>query len=180
VQKPLAQSASAEQPDPAIFLQTEFAHSYPPWQSPFDPHEVGQSPVCALHKYGQQCWIPLSRHAPSPLHAFGRSESSPTHAAGPHAVPACKGGFEQSPVPGSQVPTPWHESSAVHSTGLPPTHAPAWQVSVSVQALPSLHPAPSALAGFEHWPVPGLHVPATWHGSLGVQTTELLPVHAPP
>jgi hypothetical protein len=41
--------------------------------------------------------------------------------------------------------------------------APAWQVSDCVQALPSLHEAPSAFAGFEHTPVPVLQVPAEWH-----------------
>jgi hypothetical protein len=40
---------------------------------------------------------------------------------------------------------------------------PAWQVSVWVQALPSLHEVPSVFAGFEHTPVALLHVPAVWH-----------------
>ena len=46
-------------------------------------------------------------------------------------------------------------------TGLLPRHAPAWHVSVCVQALPSVHVVPFGAAGFEHVPVPGLHVPAT-------------------
>jgi hypothetical protein len=41
--------------------------------------------------------------------------------------------------------------------------APAWHASVCVQALPSEQAAPFALFGFEQTPVPGLHVPATWH-----------------
>ena len=41
--------------------------------------------------------------------------------------------------------------------------APDWHVSVCVQASPSLHAVPFAAAGFEHAPVAGLHVPATWH-----------------
>jgi hypothetical protein len=49
------------------------------------------------------------------------------------------------------------------TTGLPPTQLPPWQVSVCVQALPSLHVVPSDAAGFEHAPVAGSHVPATWH-----------------
>src|SRR2546421_257729 len=41
------------------------------------------------------------------------------------------------------------------------------------------HVVPSGAAGFEQAPVPGLHVPATWHWSLAVQVTGLLPVHVP-
>ena len=40
---------------------------------------------------------------------------------------------------------------------------PVWQVSVCVQALPSLQAEPLALAGFEQTPVVVSHVPATWH-----------------
>ena len=36
---------------------------------------------------------------------------------------------------------------------------PLWQVSVCVQALPSLQAEPSDFVGFEHAPVEGLHVP---------------------
>jgi hypothetical protein len=77
------------------------------------------------------------------------------------------------------VPATWHWSLAVQTTGLLPVHVPLWQVSVCVQALPSLHAVPSAAVGFEHTPVVMLHVPATWHWSLAVQTTGLLPVHVP-
>ena len=38
---------------------------------------------------------------------------------------------------------------------------------------------PSAIAGFEQTPVPGVHVPATWHWSWAVQVTGLLPVQVP-
>jgi hypothetical protein len=38
----------------------------------------------------------------------------------------------------------------VQVTGFAPVHDPAWQVSVWVQALPSLHPVPLGLAGFVH------------------------------
>src|SRR5437867_2047535 len=56
-------------------------------------------------------------------------------------------------------------------TGLPPVQTPAWQMSVRVQALPSLHAMPSGFAGFEQVPFEGLHVPAAWHWSIAVQTT---------
>jgi hypothetical protein len=42
-------------------------------------------------------------------------------------------------------------------------HTPAWQVSVCVQALPSLQAVPSAAFGFEQTPVAGLQTPAAWH-----------------
>ncbi len=54
------------------------------------------------------------------------------------AVPFGLLGLVHRPVAGVQVPATWHWSSAAHTTGLPNTQAPAWQVSVCVQALPSL------------------------------------------
>ena len=51
----------------------------------------------------------------------------------------------------------------MQTTGFDPVQIPAWHVSACVQALLSLHAVPFAAAGFEHAPVAGLHVPATWH-----------------
>jgi hypothetical protein len=48
-----------------------------------------------------------------------------------------------------------------------------------VQAFASLHPVPSGAAGFEQFPVAGLHVPARWQALLAVQTTGFVPAHAP-
>ena len=45
--------------------------------------------------------------------------------------------------------------------GLEPEQTPPVQVSVCVQAFPSLQVVPLAAAGFEHTPDDGLHVPAT-------------------
>jgi len=57
---------------------------------------------------------------------------------------------------------------------------PFWQLSVCVQALPSLHPVPFvAFVGAEHCPVDELQVPATWHAAAAGQVTGLLPVQAP-
>src|SRR5437016_5498140 len=95
-----------------------------------------------------------------------------------HAVPFVFGGLEHTPVVVLQVPTSWHWSEAVQTTGLLPVHTPLWQVSVWVQALPSLQALPLAFAGFEHVPVAGSQVPAVWHWSEAVQTTAL-PVHTP-
>src|SRR2546428_345644 len=92
-----------------------------------------------------------------------------------HAEPLALAGFEQVPVPVSRVPATWHWSEAVQTTGLLPVHAPLWQVSLCVHALPSVHADPSALLGFEQVPVAGLQVPATWHWSEADQTTGLLP-----
>src|SRR2546422_9370 len=88
-----------------------------------------------------------------------------------HAVPLVLGGVEHTPVLVLQVPTSWHWSEAVQTTGLLPVHTPLWQVSVCVQALLSLHVVPLALFGFEHTPVVVSQVPATWHWSSAVQVT---------
>src|SRR2546422_11239275 len=78
-----------------------------------------------------------------------------------------------------QVPATWHWSEAVQATGLLPVQTPLWQVSVGVQALPSLQALPLAFTGFEHVPVVGEQVPATWHWSEAVQATGLLPAQTP-
>jgi hypothetical protein len=99
-----------------------------------------------------------------PVHAPAWHESARVHALPSlHASPFGLLGFEQDPVLGLQVPAVWHWSSAAHTTGLSPTHPPLRHTSLVVQALPSLHAAPSLLAGFVHWPVWGLHEPASWH-----------------
>ena len=77
------------------------------------------------------------------------------------AVPSGRVGWEQTPVCESHVPAAWHWSCAVQMTGFAPMQNPFWQVSVCVQALPSLQVVPFGLLGFEHVPLAGLHVPAT-------------------
>ena len=88
-------------------------------------------------------------------------------------------GFEHAPLVASHVPASWHWSEAVQVLLLLPVHTPAWQVSVWVQALPSLHVTPLLLAGFEHAPVVVSHVPASWHWSEAVHVLLLLPVQIP-
>lgn len=80
-----------------------------------------------------------------------------------HAAPFALLGFEHTPVTVSQTPGTWHWSAAMHVTGLPPVQVPAWQVSVCVQAFPSMHAVPFPLFGFEQTPVTMLHVPTLWH-----------------
>jgi hypothetical protein len=96
-----------------------------------------------------------------------------------HDVPFAAAGFEHVPVDGSHVPPTWQASLAAHVTGLLPTHAPPWQLSLCVHAFPSLHAVPFAATGFEHAPVDGLHVPAPWHWSLAARVTGLPPVRVP-
>jgi hypothetical protein len=79
-----------------------------------------------------------------------------------HAEPSPTLGLLQTPEAGSQTPTSWHWSSAVHTTAAP-VQAPAKQASSFVQKLPSLHSVPSASEGFEHVPVALSQLPATWH-----------------
>jgi hypothetical protein len=74
-------------------------------------------------------------------------------------VPSVAAGFVHAPVDGVQVPAAWQESCAVQTTLLLPVQVPAWQLSVCVQALPSLQVVPSAAAGFEHTPVRASQVP---------------------
>ena len=87
-------------------------------------------------------------------------------------MPFAAAGFEHTPDDVLHVPTAWHWSLAVHVTGLPPVHTPAWQVSVCVHAFPSLHAVPFATVGFEQTPVLGLHTPATWHASCATHGAE--------
>ena len=77
-------------------------------------------------------------------------------------VPLPLAGFEQAPLLGSQVPAEWHWSCAVQVTAVP-AQDPPWQLSASVQALPSSQAVPLAFAGFEHTPLPGSQAPAAWH-----------------
>jgi hypothetical protein len=96
------------------------------------------------------------------------------------AVPSALAGFEHVPEAGSQVPTSWQVSAAAQVTGLPPVQVPAMHTSERVHMLLSLHAVPSALAGaFEHIPVAGSHVPASWHESGAMQVTAVPPVQVP-
>src|SRR5216110_324252 len=104
-----------------------------------------------------------------------RVQASPSS----HGAPSSLAGLLQTPEAGLQTPAVWHWSAAVHTTGLAPPQAPAAQVSVRVQALPSSHGAPSSLAGLLQTPEAGLQAPAVWHWSAAVRTTGLAPPQAP-
>src|SRR5947199_170054 len=94
-------------------------------------------------------------------------------------VPSGLAGLLQTPDAGLQMPAVWHWSAAVHTTGLAPTQAPAAQVSVCVQALPSLQLVPLGLAGLLQAPDAGLQTPAVWHWSAAVHTTGFVPTQMP-
>ena len=94
-------------------------------------------------------------------------------------VPFALVGFEHTPVEVLQVPSVWHWSDAVQTTGFEPVQVPDWQVSVWVQGLPSLHVVPFAFAGFEHTPVEVLQIPSVWHWSDAEQTTGFAPLQTP-
>src|SRR5207244_13500246 len=94
-----------------------------------------------------------------------------------HTVPSALAVGLHWPVTGSHVPASWHWSDATQTIGFEPVQVPDWQVSVCVQALPSLHTVPSALAGLPHWPVVGSHDPASWHLSYATPTIGVDPMH---
>src|SRR5207245_2456486 len=82
------------------------------------------------------------------------------------AAPSAFAGLEHVPVAGSHEPAAWHWSAAAQTMGFVPVHVPAWQVSVRVQALPSLQEAPAGLGGVEQVPVGGApgRARARWSG----------------
>lgn len=93
--------------------------------------------------------VPLALQISVPLHALPS----------PHEVPAATGVCE-TPLDGLQasvVQGLWSSTA----TWVPGVQVPAWQVSVWVQALPSVHEEPFDLAGFEQAPVDALQVPGS-------------------
>jgi hypothetical protein len=69
----------------------------------------------------------------------------------------------QVPVDVLHAPISWQVSLGAQTTIAPPVHTPAWQVSIVVQALPSLHVDPFSFFGFEHCPVWLSQIPTLWH-----------------
>jgi len=94
-------------------------------------------------------------------------------------VPSTSSGLEQIPVAGLQTPATWQSSRGAQTTGFDPTHAPPWHVFVLLQAFAPVHAVPSLALGLLQTPVAGLHTPATWHWSCGVQMTAFDPTHEP-
>jgi hypothetical protein len=90
------------------------------------------------------------------------------------------GGHNSMGVASATLHTGGRLQAGFSSSWAPLLQSPAWQASFVVQTSPSLHAVPLDAGGFEHAPVDGLHVPVTWHWSLGVQTTGFDPVQTPP
>ena len=85
-----------------------------------------------------------------------------------HVEPLDLFGLLQMPVPELHVPTSWHWSTALQTTGLAPTHLPAAQVSVWVHESPSVQAAPLLPATCLQ-PCVASHVSMV-HGSLSSQS----------
>jgi hypothetical protein len=133
--------------------------------------------------------VPAAWHGSDAVHvtAAPLAQTPPTHVSpvvhallSVQTVPFALAGFEHCPETGSHVPAAWHGSDAVHVTAAPLAQTPPTHVSPFVHALPSVHTVPFALAGFEHCPVPGSHVPAAWHGSDAVHVTAAPLAQTPP
>ena len=92
-------------------------------------------------------------------------QKAPSSQASPSAVL----GLGQRPVAASHTPPPAHWSWE-QTIGSFPTHSPPRQASVRVQALPSSQAAPSGAFGFEHRPVAGSQMPASWQASMAEHT----------
>ena len=84
-----------------------------------------------------------------------------------HAAPFGLGTIAQAPVAGLHVSDCWHVVGAGQETGFDPTHTPLWQVSVWVQALPSLQA-----------PVTGAQVPFIAAPAATEQALQTPPLHA--
>src|SRR5438552_3969258 len=138
------------------------------------------TPVAGLQVPGSWHWsaVQTTGFAPTQL-PFWQASSSEQGRAALQAVPLVLFvGAEHMPVAGLQGPGSWHWS-AVQATGVAPMQLPIWQVSVCVQALPSLQAVPLVLfVGAEHMSVAGLQGPGSWHWST-VQTTGFAPTQLP-
>src|SRR5437870_110518 len=148
---------------------------------PFGLAGVEQTPFAGLQVPASWHWSRAGQTTgfdPAQVPAWpvsGRVQTVPSL----QAVPSVLLGVEQVPLAGSQAPAMWHWSRAAQTTGFAPTQAPAWQVSVWVQASPSVQALPFGLAGVEQTPLAGSQTPATWHWSGAAQTTGFVPTQVP-
>src|SRR5437667_352120 len=121
------------------------------------------------------CAVQLTGFAPVQVPAWHVSvcvQASPSLQAAPLGL----AGLEHAPVAGLQVPASLPRSGAGQVTGFAPVHAPAWQVSVRVQALPSSH-----AAVFGAWTQPVAAVQeSSVHGLPSSQFGGGPPTHLPP
>ena len=169
VDAPLHADASVSLPP----LHEAGAPQAAPWFPAGRIHPTAVSHASAVHGFvSVQSMAGPLRHAPDEhvsldVHALPSSQAEPFGAAG----------FEQTPVAALHVPMPWHWSRAVQTTGFVPTHLPAWQASVLVQALASSQAVPFVLGVLEHAPVEGSHTPTLHPSSCERQSTAVPGLH---
>src|SRR5262249_7172713 len=119
------------------------------WQPPAGSHESSVQGLLSSQSGGAP-----PRHTPW-THVSVSVQADPSS----QGVPSGREGLEQLPVRGSHVPGPWQPSGATHWTGSAPAHAPAWHVSVRVQASPSSQSVPSRFGARSHCSVASLQTP---------------------
>jgi hypothetical protein len=136
-------------------------------------------PVAGLHESTVQLMASLQASGAPLVHVPPTHWSPVVQAlASLQAVPSGFGASAQAPVVGLQVAF-WQGPEAEQTTGLAPRQVPAWQLSVRVHALPSLHAVPFGFAGWLQIPVAGAQTPGSRQGSVALQTTGALPTQAP-
>jgi hypothetical protein len=178
----------------AVHVTVPVPTQVPDWQASDGVHALPSLHVVPLGTAGFEHAPEVGSHVPATWHwslAEHVTGVDPVHAPATHAyiwlhlllpvqvVPSGAAGSEHTPVLGLHEPATWHASLEVQVTGFEPMHVPLWQVSLWVQAFPSLQAVPLAAAGLEHTPLLGSHVPAEWHWSLAVQVTGLEPTQTP-
>jgi hypothetical protein len=143
----------------------------PLWQVP-PVHGVPSGSVGFEHRPVVGLHVPALWHCDEAWHITGSdpTQKPPWHVSvcvqklpSSQVAPSAFGGLEQRPLTMSQVPATWQPSAGWQTTGFPPMHTPAWQVSVCVHALPSLQDVPD-------WSVHVPCAPGTLHAWQSVVT----------
>jgi len=114
------------------------------WSTPTQSPPVQMSPTVfglpSSHTERFDRTVPLHTPAVDVVHLSFCVHELPSS----HAAPAFDR-YTHRPVFGLHPLAVWHWFGAMQTTAGTPTHLPAWQASLFVQALPSLHAAPSGL-----------------------------------
>src|SRR5262245_14660299 len=137
VQPPAALHPSVVHGLPSSQLVPEPGTQIPAWQVEADAQAVAGAhtvpsgtgelwqPVAGSHVSAVHGLVSLQTRGVPGWHTPPWQTSAPLHAlASAQLVPSASGGFEQTPVAGLQVPSMWHRSCAVQTTGVPDMHAP--------------------------------------------------------
>jgi hypothetical protein len=96
---------------------------------PFGALGLEQVPVTGLHTPAWWHWSSAVQVTAVPPHVPLVHTSPVVHALlSLQEVPFGAAGFEHVPVAGLHVPTVWHASPAVQTTGLDPAQVPDWHV----------------------------------------------------